>query len=64
MSVFWKKIEFCKEKSVCKVIVFAAWSFGQSPGGFSGGKGPYFVAFSISRRFTAYNGIKKTMFMT
>ena len=45
MSIFWKKIEFYKGKSVCKVIVFAAWSLGHSPGGLSGDKGPNFLAF-------------------
>ena len=50
MSAFWKKIDFCKGKSVCKAIVFAAWDLGQSPGGLSEGKGPNCLAFSMSLR--------------
>ena len=50
MSVFWKKIRFYKGKNVCKAIVFAAGSLGQSPGGLSGGKGPCFGFSMFLRR--------------
>ena len=50
MSVFWKKIEFYKGKSVCKAIVFVVLSLGESPGGLSGGKDPNCFGFSMSLR--------------
>ena len=56
MSAFWKKIEFYKGKSVCKVIVLAAWGLGQIPDGFSGDKGPIFFGFLISLR--QFNGLQ------
>ena len=49
-STFWKKTEFYEGKSVLKATFFVAWGLGQSPGGFSGGKGPNCFGFSMSLR--------------
>ena len=51
MSVLWKKTEFCKGKYDCEAMEIATWGLGQSPGGFSWGKVPwFFFGFLMSSR--------------
>ena len=61
---FWKMIEFYKGKRDCKAIVLAAWGLGHSPGGLSEAIASNAFGFlmSLGNR-TAYNGIKKAIFM-
>ena len=55
MSVFWKRIEFYKGKSDCKVIVFGAWGLGQRSAGLSWG-----IDLNIFRIIVpCYNSCKK-----
>ena len=50
MSLFWKMIEFYKEKNYCKAFLFAAWGRGLSPGELSGVKVPNIFGFLMTLR--------------
>ena len=54
MSVWWKNIEFYKEKSDCKAIAIAAWGLRPSLVGISRGQNPKIVLL-----FNVFKAIKR-----